>query len=42
MEKKLEKQLKDNKLFYENFLKFTIFTTIAIIILLALLTIFLV
>ena len=42
MDKKLEKQLKDNKQFYENFLKFTIYTTIAIILLLALLTIFLV
>ena len=42
MDKKLEKQLKDNKVFYENFLKFTIFSTIGVIIILALLTIFLV
>ena len=42
MDKKLEKQLKDNRIFYDNFLKITLYSTIGIIILLAILTIFLV
>ena len=42
MPKKLDKQTRENQKFYENFLKFTVYTLVIIFIILALMTIFLV
>ena len=42
MTKKLDKHTKDNQLFYEGFLKFTLYSCIAIAIIIALLAFFLV
>ncbi len=42
MVNKLDKHTKDNQQFYENFLKFTLYSCIAIIIIVALLAFFLV
>ena len=42
MNNKLDKQTKDNQQFYEGFLKFTLFSCIAICVIVALLAIFLV
>ena len=42
MANKIDKETKEHKVFYENFLKFTIYSTIIIIVIVALLAIFLV
>ena len=42
MRKKIDKETQEHKLFYDNFLKFTSYTTIIIIAIVALMAIFLV
>ena len=42
MANKIDKQTKEHKLFYENFLKFTTYSTILIIAIVALMAVFLV
>ncbi len=42
MTNKLDKETEEHKLFYENFLKFTTYSTICIIVIVALMAIFLV
>ena len=42
MTKKLDKETEEHKLFYENFLKITTYSTICIIVIVALMAIFLV
>ena len=42
MNNKIDKETEEHKIFYENFLKYTIYSTIIIIVIVALMAIFLV